>query len=191
MPLGASRFGLLGGVADLGKLELIQTIPFSSSVSSVEATNLDESNFNVHFITFHNFSITTAGSGTSQTNFQLAESGTFTTSGYQRAVQGGNANATQFEGKSTSDTRIFNAYSTTSGADIDFNLYMYIYNAGDSSKYTFITTHFTKVEGGLYQYQFGSGVLKQTSTVTGVRAIESNGTNFNNFQVSVYGIKES
>jgi hypothetical protein len=25
MPLGAARFGLLGGVADLGKLELIET----------------------------------------------------------------------------------------------------------------------------------------------------------------------
>ena len=190
MPLGASRFGLLGGVADLGKLELIQTIPFSSSVSSVEATNLDESNFNVHLITFHNFSITTAGSGTSQTNFQLAENGTFTTSGYQRAVQGGNSNATQFEANSTSDTRIFNAYSTGSGSSIDFSLYMYIYNAGNSSKYTFITTHLTKDEAGIFQYQFGAGVLPQTSTVTGVRAIESNGTNFDNFQVNVYGIKE-
>ena len=190
MPLGASRFGLLGGVADLGKLELIQTIPFSSSVSSVEATNLDESNYNVHFITFSNFSITTAGGGTSQTNFQLAESGTFTTSGYQRAVQGGNSNATTFQGQSTSDSRISNAYSTSSSGDINFSMYMYIYNAGDSSKYTFITTQLSKNEHGLFQYQFGGGVLPQASTVTGVRVVESTAANFDSFEVKVYGVKQ-
>ena len=34
MPLGAARFGLLGGVADLGKLELIETQTVSSVLSS-------------------------------------------------------------------------------------------------------------------------------------------------------------
>jgi len=33
MPLGAARFGLLGGVVDLGKLELIHTENVSSASS--------------------------------------------------------------------------------------------------------------------------------------------------------------
>ena len=40
MPLGAARFGLLGGVADLGKLELIET----QTVTSV--TNIDFTDIN-------------------------------------------------------------------------------------------------------------------------------------------------
>ena len=49
MPLGAARFGLLGGVADLGKLELIETQTFST-VSTVTFTSIQESTYNVHFL---------------------------------------------------------------------------------------------------------------------------------------------
>jgi hypothetical protein len=173
-----------------GSLELIDTISFSSGVSTVSATNLQEDKYDVHLVHFKNFQITTSGGGTCQTNFQLAENGTFTTSGYQRAVQGGNSNGTNFQAKSTSDTRIFNAYSTGNGQDINFSLYMYIYNAGNSSKYTFITTQLTKYEAGIFQYQFGGGVLPTASKVTGVRAIESVGGTYDSFEVKVYGVKQ-
>ena len=174
-----------------GTLELIDTISYSSGVSTVAATNLKEEKYNVHLVHFKNFQITTSGGGTCQTNFQLAENGSFTTSGYQRASQGGNASGGGgFEGKSTSDSRIFNAYSTGNGVDINFSLYMYIYNAGDSAKYTFINTHLTKVEGGVFQYQFGGGVLPTTSKVTGVRAIEAVGGTYDSFEVKVYGVKQ-
>ena len=176
---------------DSGSLELIDTISYSSGVSTVSATNLQEDKYNVQLVHFENFQITTSGGGTCQTNFQLAENGTFTTSGYQRAVQGANASGgSGFEGKSTSDSRIMNAYSTGNGVDINFSLYMYIYNAGDSSKYTFINTHLTKVEGGVFQYQFGGGVLPTTSKVTGVRAVESVGGTYDSFEVKVYGVKQ-
>ena len=173
-----------------GSLELIDTISFSSGVSTVSATNLQEDKYDVHLIHWKNFEITTSGGGTCQTNFQLAENGTFTTSGYKRAVQGGNSNGTTFEANSTSDSRIFNAYSTGNGQNINFSLYMYIYNAGDSSKYTFITTQLTKDEAGILQYQFGGGVLPTASKVTGVRAIESVGGTYDSFEVKVYGVKQ-
>jgi len=173
-----------------GSLELIDTISYSSGVSTVSATNLQEERFDVHLVHFKNFEITTSGGGTCQTNFQLAENGTFTTSGYQRAVQGGNAGGTTFEGKSTSDTKIINAYSAGNGHNINFSLYMYIYNAGDSSKFTFITTQLTKWESNEYQYQFGGGVLPTASKVTGVRAIESVGGTYDSFEVKVYGVKQ-
>ena len=174
-----------------GSLELIDTISYSSGVSTVAATNLKEEKYNVQLVHFKNFQITTSGGGTCQTNFQLAENGTFTTSGYQRAVQGANANGgSGFEGKSTSDSRIMNAYSTGNGVEINFSMFMYIYNAGDSSKYTFINTHLTKYEGTVYQYQFGGGVLPTTSKVTGVRAIEAVGGTYDSFEVKVYGVKQ-
>ena len=173
-----------------GSLQLIDTISFSSGVSTVSATNLQEEKYDVHLVHFKNFEITTSGGGTCQTNFQLAENGTFTTSGYQRAVQGGNSDGSTFQANSTSDSRIFNAYSTGNGNNINFSLYMYIYNAGDSSKYTFITTQLTKDEAGEFQYQFGGGVLPTASKVTGVRAIESVGGTYDSFEVKVYGVKQ-
>ena len=174
-----------------GSLELIDTISYSSGVSTVSATNLQEERFDVHLVHFKNFEITTSGGGTCQTNFQLAENGTFTTSGYQRAVQGGNASGgSGFEGKSTSDTKILNAYSTGNGNNINFSLYMYIYNAGNSSKYTFITYQLAKDEAGDFQYQFGGGVLPTASKVTGVRAIEAVGGTYSSFEVKVYGVKQ-
>ena len=39
MPLGAARFGLLGGVADLGKLELIETQTVSSATAYLDFTS--------------------------------------------------------------------------------------------------------------------------------------------------------
>ena len=173
-----------------GSLQLIDTISFSSGVSTVSATNLQEEKYDVHLVHFKNFEITPSGGGTCQTHFQLAENGTFTTSGYQRAVQGGNGGGTTFQANSTSDSRIFNAYSTGNGHNINFSLYMYIYNAGDSSKYTFITTQLTKWESNEYQYQFGGGVLPTASKVTGVRAIESVGGTYDSFEVKVYGVKQ-
>ena len=59
MPLGAARFGLLGGVADLGKLELIETQTITTSSSSIDFTTLNESTYNVHFVTFNNLQHTT------------------------------------------------------------------------------------------------------------------------------------
>jgi hypothetical protein len=46
MPLGAARFGLLGGIADLGKLELIETQTISSAFA--DFTSIQESTYNVH-----------------------------------------------------------------------------------------------------------------------------------------------
>ena len=60
MPLGAARFGLLGGVADLGKLELIETQTYSSGVSYIDFTSINGTNYNVHFLTFDGLSTTVA-----------------------------------------------------------------------------------------------------------------------------------
>ena len=52
MPLGAARFGLSG--ADLGKLELIQTQTFTTTLN-VDFTSIDESTYNVHFATISSY----------------------------------------------------------------------------------------------------------------------------------------
>lgn len=189
MPIGQAKFGLLGGVADPGKLKLIQTQTFSG-VTTVDFTSIDESTYNVHFMTLNNIQHT---GGLSTTRFQLFESGVLETgSVYQYAIQTGEASGTFAEAKSTGNSIIFWSYNnngTTQDARDSENGYVYFYNLGDSAKYSFLTQHMGFTDFGAYKMNFTSGVLPQASTVDGIRldfnSVNTSGT------ASLYGIAES
>ena len=184
MPLGASRFGLLGGVADLGKLELIETQTYSSAVSFVDFTSIQESTYNVHFITMNNAQGTNA-----QVQMQFYESGVLeTASVYQYALQFCATNGTFLELKSTANGHIQIGNSSNDAQ----NGYIYCYNLGDSSKYSFSTSHYIDDDSGDSRSvaMFGSGVLPQASTVDGIR-LKLNSGNYDSFSFSLYGIAES
>jgi hypothetical protein len=170
-----------------GQLELIET-QTASNVNYVDFTNLQESTYNVHFVTVSNLQAT----GTSTAAYvQLFESGVIETgSVYQFAYQEQDLGAgTVTENRSTTATSI--------GIDYDFdpqtprNNYFYLYNAGDSSKYTFATWHYAGLNNGGFVYKFGSGVLPQLSTVDGFRIQSSTVSNINIDSVSLYGIRYS
>ena len=190
MPLGAARFGLLGGVADLGKLELIETQTYSSAVTNIDFTSIQESEYNVHFLTANNIQ-NNAGSNTSVL-VRLFENGVIETGNvYQYALQYGGATGSFGEAKSTGTSFIIGTIGLDTGTNVASNLYVYFYNLGDSSKYSFTTFQESGFDGGSVFYtQFGSGVLPQTSTVDGIR-ISANTTTFADFDISLYGIAES
>ena len=77
MPLGSARFGLLGGVLDLGKLELIETQTYSSATANIDFTSIDESKYNVHFMTFNN--VITSGGASPDLSVRFYESGVLET----------------------------------------------------------------------------------------------------------------
>jgi hypothetical protein len=184
MPLGAARFGLLGGVADLGKLELIETQTFTT-VLNVDFTSIDESTYNVHFATVSVDRQTTSGESI---GIQFYESGVLETATvYQFAYQNGEAGGTFSESKSTGANRIF-ATAFVDAGDKKFS-YNYFYNLGDSSKYSFQTMQSTAIQGTNYKMRFGSGVLPQASTVDGIRFTSVTGTMTGT--ISLYGIAES
>jgi len=190
MPLGAARFGLLGGVADLGKLELIETQTISSSVASVDFTSIDESTYNVHFVTINNLLFSNE-TGNELLSFQLYESGVLeTASVYQYAQQYGDSGGSSGEQKSTGTAYPFLSISAGSSGVNTTNCYAYFYNLGDSAKYSFSTFQCVGLTSGAeYQGSFGSGVLPQASTVDGIRIFPNIGT-YNDFVISLYGIKE-
>jgi hypothetical protein len=180
MPLGASRFGLLGGVADLGKC-----------VSTVDFTSIDESTYNVHFLTVSNVDFS---GGQSSLGIQFYESGVLeTASVYQYGIQYGDSTGYFVETKSTGNSLIyinganFGFTSTDSG-----HTYVYLYNLGDSSKYSFLTEQGVLEDSGAVKMSFGGGVLPQASTVDGFRLKESigGGATFSG-TASLYGIAES
>ena len=70
------------------------------------------------------------------------------------------------------------------------NGYLYIYNAGDSSKYTFLTSQFSTFrDTAEIQTNFNSGVYDQTATVNGLQ-FQTSGGNLEFGTFSLYGIKE-
>ena len=170
-----------------GQLELIETQTFSG-VSTVDFTSIQESTYNVHFLTLSDIEHTSANS---TTRIQYYESGVLeTASVYQYALQSGDAGGSFAETKSTGNTIIFLSYNNNGTATGDLESgYVYFYNLGDSAKYSFNTQQIVFQDNGLFRMDFGSGVLPQTSTVNGIRldfgGASTNGT------ASLYGIRYS
>ena len=188
MPLGAARFGLLGGVADLGKLELIETQTITTTTANVDFTDLG--NYNVHFLTYNNAETDT---DTKTIFARLSNNGgsSFIASGYQYANQVGNSNGTFVEDKNTSaiGMSFSNFYGT--GSNERGNGYCFFYNLLDSSKYSFTTSHHTMFDANpYYRFGFGSSVLPTAETHNAIRLTQSLG-NIATLDVSLYGIRYS
>jgi hypothetical protein len=191
MPLGAARFGLLGGVAvDLGKLELIETQTVSS-VSAVEFTDLQESTYNVHFVTVNDFTMSTAGPASVLMQLSTDGGSSYVSSGYQYANQTGNTAGTFTEFKSTSSSYIFISNAgLNNSSERNHNGYFYIYNAGDSSKYTFLTKQSFGNYDTQVQTMFGSSVYPTANTVNAFKIFMASNT-IGTADISLYGIAES
>jgi hypothetical protein len=187
MPLGAARFGLLGGVADLGKLELIETQTISSSFADFESLG----SYNVHLFVLNNV----VPSAVNLVGLRVSNDGgtSYLSSGYQYAWQRGYP-STFAERKSTSSARIEFAGNIGTGTNDCVNGYVYAYNLLDSSKYSFFSWHTmgrnsSAAIDGLFS--FGSGVKPTAETHNGVRFGTGSFTNLTSGTISLYGIAES
>ena len=188
MPLGAARFGL-GGV-DLGKLELIQT-QTASGGATVDFTSIKEDIYNVHFLTYNDLQ---TASSSIYTELRLSNDGgsTFETSNYDRGVQFNGISGTFGESRSTSADRF--SFLAFTAANNPMTGYVYFYNLGDSSKYSFIThQNAVNIENSTTGWNyFGSQVYHQAETIDAIRVLNSGSSvNFTSGTISLYGIKDS
>ena len=171
-----------------GQLEHIIT-QTASSDSFIDFTAIQESTYNVHFLTVNNYQ---ANTDNTILTIDCFESGVLKTSGYQVAIQGGRANGTFSEYKSTSSTNgIVNIGSGIDNASASSaNGYCYFYNLGDNTKYSFSTFQWSYIYyTNVYEMNFGSGVLPVASLVDGFRVIPNAGTF--SADLSLYGIRYS
>jgi len=170
-----------------GQLELIETQTVSG-VSFVDFTSIQESTYNVHFMTINNIDVS---SDNADMNFRLYESGVLeTASVYQGAYQQQWASGFVNENKSTGRTFLVANASTGNDTNETGQSYHYFYNLGDSSKYSFKTGHYLQLYSDSTMFVgFGSGVLPQTSTVDGIRLYSNSGTF--SATASLYGIRYS
>ena len=167
-----------------GSLELIaeQTV---SGVSTIDFTAIQEAKYDVHFLSVSNYH-TTADSGRGVLRFY--ESGVLETAGvYKLGEQQGRADGVFSEVKSTTSTSLRYIISTGNSTNESGNAYCYIYNAGNSSKYTFMTYQSMAIQAIPQAIMaFGGGVLPQASLVDG---FQISGTGIS-ATAKLYGIKQ-
>jgi len=189
MPIGQAKFGLLGGVADLGKLELIETQTITSSTALIDFEDLG-TGYNVHFITVNNFHSAT---DSQDLNLRVLVGGSVQTgaSDYGRAFNVNYSNGTNSQDKDPTLDRLRLIPEIGAFGREHANGYFYMYNALDSSKYTFFNQHSTFLSRDpFYATTFGAGSYQQSNTLSGIRFYMSSG-NINETEISLYGIAES
>ena len=152
-----------------GQLELIETQTVSE-VSAVNFENMQESKYNVHLITY-SFDSTPNGQPDDTIITRVRTGGSYVNEGYKYAEQFGNATGTFSEVKSTSASWLSRAGDSTGQGNEDRSTgYIYCYNFGDSSKYSFVTTHHsgTTATSGFVMH-FGSSVYPVANVVDGFK----------------------
>jgi hypothetical protein len=177
-----------GKLTQYGQLELIETQTVSGTPSTLSFDSIQESKYNVHFMTISEFQPQTDNrhlalrfktGGVTDSNFN-----------YKYAMQR-NTVATSAELISGNDSKIWLAYNCSNISNETTNGYIYIYNAGDSSKYTFITTQFMMIDKDTnHSTNFQSGVYDIINVVNGIEfATSGDPLEYGTF--SLYGIRYS
>jgi hypothetical protein len=171
-----------------GQLELIETQTVSSATAQVDFTSIQESTYNVHFLTVNNFK---PEIDNAQLMIRFYESGVLeSASVYQFAYQYGSGTGNFSDSRTTSTTYIRASSGVGNFGSENGHSYSYLYNLGNSSKYSFQTFHNTYINKTPDNFfMFGSGVLPQASTVDGIRLQPTSG-DIEEVSVSLYGIKE-
>jgi len=170
-----------------GSLELIEEQTYSSAVSFVDFTSIQENKYDVHFMTFNNVDFASE----QVPALRFYESGVLETAGvYQYAEQSCQSNGSFAESKDTAST-FLGLGNFAVGAS---NVYCYLYNLGNSSKYSFISFHNVNRDADASPSDavanFGGGVLPQASTVDGIRFTGAGGANLSSFNIKLYGVKQ-
>jgi len=171
-----------------GQLELIQTQTVSGTPTSVSFTNIQESTYNVHFLTFSNLD---APAQSQNFGFRFSTNGGsgYQTGNYQYAYPYVNTVGGTFDTKSTSGSQI--EYGATGSDTRNMNGYAYFYNLGDSTKYSFVTFHEFQGGAGTDLVTFGSGVYTVANVVNALQIRTTGGSGYTSGSISLYGLRFS
>ena len=169
-----------------GSLELIEE-QTASSDSAIIFSAIQENKYDVHLLQLHNSSVSV---NAEYPKIRFYENGVEeTASVYQWAYDYRESTGSGGESRSTAIDNLRIAYSTSNPATYVANSYSYLYNLGNSNKYSFQTVQITQMGTGAYFREvFGGGVLPQASLVNGIKIYVSSGTFSAN--IKLFGVKQ-
>jgi len=141
-----------------GQLELIETQTFSSTVSVIDFDDIKQDTYNVHFMTFNNMK--TAGDNQETICLRFMVGGVVqTSSDYIKAMQRVSSDSGLFGESRTTDNKLAFVYGTGTATGEGTSGYAYLYNLGDSTKYSFVTGQVTSLTSeAKYAGAFGSRI---------------------------------
>ena len=171
-----------------GNLILIET-QTPSAVANIDFTSIAESTYDVHLLTW----VLSNSTYNSVMAIRFFESTVIETAGvYHHVFHSHNEADGWEEQKSASRTHIGINKSIGSATDEIGQGYIWIYNAGNSSEYTTANHQTAAIHTDHSMSQsYGGGILKQASTVDGIRIYDSNAGGNSTGTVSLYGLGES
>ena len=173
-----------------GQLELIETQTISSTVEYVIFDDIQQDIYNVHFMTINGLRKSANGatlltvSNDNGTTFETANGD------YQYAIQRTQTNGSFAEEKSTNPTSIRLTNTVSTGTGETGNLYCYMYNLGDSTKYSFFTYHTGYGINATFAFGLGSAVYPTAETINAFRIQTTTADIITDCTISLYGIKE-
>ena len=186
MPLGAARFGL-GGVLDLGKLELIQYQSFTN-VTEVTFTSIQESTYSVHMAVCNQLEVNTSSA---RFGVRLSNNGGsyYLTSNYDFTYEGNRDDGDSLSVRTTAGGDfgyITNNQKTTHQA----GAICYFYDLGNSAKYSSTTSMGTWFDNSSNAsgYSGGGGVLHTAEVHNAIRFANSG---VMTGSIALYGFAES
>ena len=169
-----------------GQLELIETQTISSAVSTVTFSDMKSDTYDMHLLTITNY-IPSVDNRHIGLRVQV-DGSTISSSSYEYAMQRNTA-STSSELKSTGDTKMWQIYNTGTDTGEAAHGYCYLYGAGDSTQFTFMTTQYTNInKDGNMNSNFSSGVYRVNDQVSGFELITS-GDNMASGTFSLYGLR--
>ena len=174
-----------------GSLELIETQTISSAVASLNFTSIKGGRYDTHLFEIRNLIGSTDNKPTylrfSNDGATSFEAGT----SYEYAFDnGGYGNSTFEQHKSTGTSAIFLSNNAGNGTNETSNFYCYIYNANNSSGYTFMTKEVAELNSTPELVgQQGGGVYTQNTAINGLTYFMNSG-NIDAGTFRLYGLKK-
>lgn len=172
-----------------GSLELIAEQTFSN-VAGVEFTAIQENNFDVHYLQCENIQ---TQQDAKRLVIQLSNDGgsTYETTNYQHAMQYGSSAGVFSEVKSTSYSAFYSSADMGTGTNETCNVYWYLYNLGNSSKYSFSTHQLSEFDkNAQLRMVFGGNVYTVAETINAIKVLGVTGTANITGTIKLYGVKQ-
>ena len=170
-----------------GSLVLINSVSVSSSTASVTLTGID-STYDVYMVTVSNLQCDT---DVEDVKCRVTESDTpNTTANYDRASKLLRTNSSFPNQYATNETSWDMGTNIGTGTGESSNFVQYIFNANNSSEYTFMTKEVAELNSTPELVgQQGGGVFTSTSTVNGINFFMDSG-NIDSGTFKLYGLKK-
>ena len=173
----------------MSNLRLINETTVSSSVSSVDVTDVFSADFDIYKITVANLTMASAVTGQFTLRYINSSGSVISAGNYDYASLQLRANASFEEKRATNDTEsqfLVRTYNSPKIASITG----YVFNPNNSSSYTFALWQSAgMVNTNLAGNQKGISVLKQTNTITGYQLRDVSSQNFDEAVIRTYGLR--